>query len=309
MNQILVTGDERIIIEGTKKEKNVLPINYIIIFFAVCIIIVGICFICGSLYSKNKINETVIANEKPKVEIVRNDEENTIDIEINHVRGITSISYSWNDEEAKVIKVNNKKQVKEKINLIGGENTLKIEITEENGQVTTFNNKYTVGNIPKINIEAITDGVKIIATSEVEIDYLEYTLDGEETKKIEVGQKEYEGIISIKEGIHYLKVEVVDINKMKAKMETPITGDSEPTLTVKKEEIDGKEAFVIDAEDDEGITTITLVHNGGEEQVITVDDKKYHGEIFLTEGETNTLIITVTNVNKLTKTKRVRRTI
>lgn len=309
MNQILVTGDERIIIGETKKEKKVVPINYIIIFFAISIIIVGICFICGSLYSKNKINETVTANEKPKVEIKRNDEDNTIDIEINHVRSITSISYSWNDEEAKVIKVNNKKQVQERIDLIGGENTLKIEITEENGQVTTFNNKYTVGNIPKINIEAVTDGVKITATSEVEIDYIEYSFDDEEPNKIEVGQKEYEGIITGKTGIHNLKVRVVDIDQMKATKEKTIIGDTEPELKVTKEEINGKEAFIIDAKDDENIKTVTLIHNGGEEQVIEVNDQNYHGEIFLTEGETNTLIVTVTNKNDLTKTKRVRRTI
>ena len=59
-------------------------------------------------------------------------------------------------------------------------------------------------------------------------------------------------------------------------------------------------------EDDEKITMIELTHNGGEKEVINVNAKTYHKEIIMTEGETNTLIITATNINGLPKTRRVK---
>lgn len=305
MNQILVTGDETVINENIRPKK-VLPINTVVIFFAISIIILGICIISGIIYSKNKINEQVEANTKPTVDISRNDENNTIEISVQHIRGITSISYAWNDEEATVIKGQNRKQLKEEIDLIGGENTLQISITEENGQTVTYKKTYTVGNIPEIKLEAVANGVKIISSSDVEIDYVQYTWDDGEIQKIEVGEKQYEGIINAPQGEHLLKIEVVDKNKMIGKKEQKVVGDTEPTVNIATQEINGKHTFVIDAEDDENIKTMSIIHNGGEKQIIEINDKTYHHEITMTENEANTLIITVTNKNDLEKTRRVR---
>ena len=73
MNQILYTGDERIQ-APVKKQKKVLPINTIVLFFAISIIILGICIITGSIYSKIKINETVEASIEPEITIERDDD-------------------------------------------------------------------------------------------------------------------------------------------------------------------------------------------------------------------------------------------
>ena len=128
MNQILMTGEEKVKIKKTKK---VLPVNAIVSFFAISIIILGICMISGSVYAKEKVNEVVEANAKPQVDINRNDDDNTIEINVTHIRGIKSISYRWNDGEATVIDGENKKSITKTINLIGGENKLTVEITEE----------------------------------------------------------------------------------------------------------------------------------------------------------------------------------
>ena len=125
-------------------------------------------------------------------------------------------------------------------------------------------------------------------------------------EKIEVGEKEYQGIINAPKGEHLLKIEVADINGMKGQREEMVTGDTEPTLTVKSQLINGKATFVIDAEDDENIKTITIIHNGGEQETVTVNAKTYHYEITMTKGEINTIIVTATNKNNLTKTQRVR---
>lgn len=303
MNQILITGEEKI---KRKKEKKVLPVKAIVSFFAICIIILGICMISCSVYAKDKINEVVEANAKPQVEINRNDDNNTIEINVNHVRGITQIAYRWNDEEETVIDGNNQKNVSETIDLLGGQNTLTVTVTEENGESVTYEKQYKAGNIPTIKLEAVSNGVQLTSTSESTIKYIVYSWDDGEEQKIEVGDSSYEGIINAPKGEHMLKITVVDENNMEAKKEQKVVGDTEPTLTVKPDYVNGKVSFVIDAEDDELIRTVEITHNGGTKQTIDVNDTKYHNDLEMTTGETNTLIVTVTNKNNLQKTLRVK---
>lgn len=309
MNQILITGEEKVQVKKEKKEKKVVPINGIVSFFAITIIILGICMISGSVYAKDKINSVVEANAKPQVEINRNDEDNTIEINVKHIRNITKIVYRWNDEEETVLYGKNgesSKNVSETIDLIGGKNTLSVGITEENGETVTYEKTYTAGNIPEIKLEAVSNGVKVIATSETTIDYISYNWDDGEEEKITVGDKNYEGTINAPRGQHTLKIEVVDTNNMKANKTQTVVGDTEPTLEIKPQYVDGKVAFVINASDDEKITKVEITHNGGEKQVIDVNDLTYKNDIIMTTGETNTLIVKVTNLNGLAKTSRVK---
>ena len=306
MNQILITGEEIVSEKKQKKEKKVLPVNGIVTFFAICIIILGICIISGSVYAKNKINETVLENTKPQIEINRNDENNTIEINVKHIRGIRQISYRWNEDEETVIDGKNSKNILEIIDLIGGENKLTVKVTEENGQTTEYNKKYIVGNIPAIKLEAVSNGVQLKTTSEAKIDYISYNWDDGEEQIIEVGEKTYEGIINAPTGKHKLTIKVVDVNKMETKKEQDVVGDTEPTLKIKPDYVDGKVAFIINAEDDEKIIKVEIIHNGGEKETIHIDEKTYHNNLVMTTGETNTLIVTVTNINGLTKTSRVK---
>ncbi len=309
MNQILITGEEKVQVKKEKKEKKVVPINGIVSFFAITIIILGICMISGSVYAKDKINSVVEANAKPQVEINRNDEDNTIEINVQHIRNITKIVYRWNDEEETVLYGKNgesSKNVSKTIDLIGGKNTLSVGITEENGETVTYEKTYTAGNIPEIKLEAVSNGVKVIATSETTIDYISYNWDDGEEEKITVGDKNYEGTINAPRGQHTLKIEVVDTNNMKANKTQTVVGDTEPTLEIKPQYVDGKVAFVINASDDEKITKVEITHNGGEKQVIDVNDLTYKKDIIMTTGETNTLIVKVTNLNGLAKTSRVK---
>ena len=121
-----------------------------------------------------------------------------------------------------------------------------------------------------------------------------------------MGEKTYEGIVNVPKGQHILKIEAVNVNKMKANKEATVIGDTEPTVNVQSKLINGKATFVIDANDDENIKTITIIHNGGEQQVINVNAKSYHNEIIMTEGEENTIIVTAINKNDLTKTRAIK---
>ena len=305
MNQILVTGDEKVT-QKVKKQHKVLPINRIVGFFAISIIILGTCIIGGSIYAKEKINKAVEASVKPEITVERIDEDNILAINVTHIRGIQTVKYRWNDEEEVTIDGKNRKNINETIELIGGENTLKIAVTEENGQIKTFQKTFIAGNIPEIELEAVSNGVKLIASSEEIIDYVQYSWDDGEMQKIEVGKEQYEGIVNAPKGQHTLKIEVVDVNKMKATKQQVVVGDTEPTVNVQSKLVNGKATFVIDAEDDENIKTITIIHNGGEQQVINVNAKTYHGEITMTEGAENTIIVTAINKNNLQKMKAVK---
>jgi len=302
VNQILYTGEERVE-KSVNKQKKVLPINVIVVLFSITIIVLGICLVAGSIYSKQKINETVQANIRPEIQVERNDDDNTIAIKVTHIRGIKTVTYRWNDEEETRLDGKNRKSVSQIIDLIGGENTLKISVVEENGQIRTFEKTFIAGNIPEITLEGVANGVKIIATSEEGIAYVQYGWDDGEMQKIEVGEKRYEGIVNAPKGTHLLKIEVVDINDMKAIKEQKVVGTTEPTLTIQSKLIDGKATFVIDAEDEDKIATIEILHNGGETQIIEVNEKTYNNQILMTEGEENIIVVRVTNINGLQKTQ------
>ena len=138
------------------------------------------------------------------------------------------------------------------------------------------------------------------------IDYLEYSWDDGELQKIEIREKHYEGTISAPRGKHRLKIQVVTENDMTAKLEKEVIGDTEPTVNVQALPVNNKPTFVIDVEDDEGITTVSIIHNGGEKQIDNVNDKAFHKEVTMAENEENTIIITATNINGLQKTRRIR---
>lgn len=311
MNQILFTGDEQYtrnqkekITKINNKSKNTLPINSILIFFAICIIILGICIICGSLYGNYRLNESIEANLKPEITVTQN-EDDTITIMVTHKRAIKEFVYQWNDEEEQVINGENQNEASITIDIPNGNNTLQVIAKSEKGQETNCTKQYKL-TMPTIELESVSNGVKIIASCVEKIDYVQYSWDEGEVQKIEVGEEKYEGIINTLIGKHTLKVEVVNISGEKISEERVIVGDTEPTLSIEAKLIDGKAAFVIQIEDDEKIDTVEIVHNSGEKQTIEVNDKTYNKEIIMTEGEVNTLIVRATNLNGLSKTKGVK---
>ena len=152
-------------------------------------------------------------------------------------------------------------------------------------------------------MEAVSNGVKVTATSEVEIQYISYAWDNGEPTQIEVGNTTYEGTIETPQGRHTLNLEVVDINNNKGTKEQVVVGDTAPTLTVNPARVDEKLVFTIDAEDDEEISRIEITLNDGEKQVIEVNAKTYHGEVDIVDGE-NRLVVTAYNLNNLSVTSR-----
>lgn len=301
MNQILITGEE-INNKETKKEKKLVEINKIVIFFALCIIILGGCIVFAGIYSKIKTNQTVEANTKPIVQIEKNDNNNTVDIKIEHIKGIKEIKYKWNNEEETIINGNNKTNIFQQIELRGGKNTLTVTVVDENNQTVSYQKEYTVGNIPEIELNAVSNGISIKITCEDIIENIKYSWDNEDEQVINVNNTVYEGIVNAPKGQHTLYIVATTTEGIKTTKSQLVVGDTEPTLNIRADIINGKLSFVIDAEDDEQITKVEIMLNEGETQVINVNAKTYHNEIEMTDGIINKLMVTVYNINGLKKT-------
>ena len=302
MNQILVTGNEE---EKYKKKKSpvktrksVAGINSIVIFYAISVIILGVCMISGSVYAKEKINETVEANTKPTIEINRNDDTNTIDLEVSHIRGIKEIKYKWNNDEENIIEGNNQKKIQRTIPLIGGQNTLTVSVTEENGQTVSYEKTYTVANLPQVELSSVSNGIKINVSSQEKLEYIIYKWDNGTEEKINTQENIYEGIINAPGGKHTLEVKAVDEKGNIGTKTQVIVGDTAPTVTIKAEIINEKRMFIIDAEDDTGLSKIEITLNGDVIEQIDSNTKTYHKEVEILTGE-NKLLVQVYNVNNL----------
>ena len=301
MNQIFITGEE-INNKEKKKEKKLVEINKIVIFFALCIIILGGCIVFAGIYSKIKTNQTVEANTKPIVQIEKNDNNNTVDIKIEHIKGIKEIKYKWNNEEETIINGNNKTNIFQQIELRGGKNTLTVTVVDENNQTVSYQKEYTVGNIPEIELNAVSNGISIKITCEDIIENIKYSWDNEDEQVINVNNTVYEGIVNAPKGQHTLYIVATTTEGIKTTKSQLVVGDTEPTLNIRADIINGKLSFVIDAEDDEQITKVEIMLNEGETQVINVNAKTYHNEIEMTDGIINKLMVTVYNINGLKKT-------
>lgn len=316
MNQILFTGDDdRERIEPkTKKQKmpkvksynqinsyttnKTVDIKKIVIFFSISIIVLGFCLIGGSIYAKEQINEEVKANATPLVNINQNDSNQTIDIVVNHIRGIQEITYQWNDGEVKKINGNNQNNISESIELIGGKNILTVTVTEENGQTVRYQKEFSFGNIPTITLQNVDNGVKIISYAEDTIDYLEYSWDDAEPTVVNVGKKDYEGTITAPKGRHTLKITVVDKKGIPAEKTTTVIGATVPVIETKLGRKDGAIYFVINVEDEDQLKNVKITLNDEEIENVQVNEKTYYVEIKAIDGE-NRLIIEAENRNRL----------
>ena len=304
MNQILVTGTEtrnnnynNYNNYKTKKEPKKLSIKSIVIFFSISIIILGICLIVGSLYAKKGINETVEANTKPTIDVAKDDENQEVQINVKHIRGITEVAYKWNNEEETIINGNNQKEVKTSINLIGGTNTLTIRVKDESGQTVSYQKQYT-SNLAQITLEPVSNGVKVKVTCTNNLKYVTYQWDSNAEQKIDISTNEYEGTLNVQSGTHTLTIQAVDINDNKTTKTEKIVGDTEPTLSLKMEDKDNKKYYIIDAEDDQSIEKVVITIDGVE-NTVEVNNAKYHNEIEIQDGKENKIKVQVYNINGL----------
>ena len=275
----------------------------ILILFALIIAVVGV-----SLMNKKEENvidnTTVITGTQPTINVELTSE-TTLNIIVSHDKQISSISYSWNDEEAVVINDIGENNKEIQIEKPAGTNTLNINVTDINGVTQTYSEQHdapvTVDG-PSLVLEYENGKIKVTAQSNVQIAYISYNWDGGEEKQIEVNDVKTEQYIEVPEGEHTLNVVLVDVEGGETTDTKKMIGDYKPTLNISTD----KKSLFIEATDDEGLTKLTVqVYNTDEIQEFEINDKQFNKTLPL-KYQDNKLIITLYNINGLKNEKRVR---
>ena len=295
------------------KSKSTVNIKSIVIFFAISIIIFGICIISKNVYSlykdssnknsggivevgKNKEEQT-----KPTIVIERIDDTN-INIIVESNVGIDEVVYKWNSDEQSTIAGNGEKTLEKEIAIPLGKNTITLTAIDVNGNSDTYDTSYENNSINlTLEKDENSNNIKVVATSSVGIAYISYYWDDEEAVKYESNDVKAQTLIEVREGTHTLNVKAVDLNGEEKTKSQKITGSYKPEVTV---ETDG-EYFNIVAKDADNISKVELTVNGGEMQTETVNSAQYIKDIKLEDGW-NTLIVTVYNSSGLSDQAKVK---
>lgn len=287
-------------------------ITKIVRFFAIIILIFGICMIGTGSYSmykdlqdgKNKVNPIIsITQETP--------ESNEILLKVTHNKSLSKVTYSWNDEEATEIQCEGKKSIEQKIEIPSGTNKIKITAVDINGLESKIERQYTIQGDIEINIENEDPKLKITANGKEELSYMTYRWDEEEEIKVDINDTKIEQIIDVPAGQHTLTVIVVDKNNKTETKEQEVMGAKKPELEVTT---DGSDNFVIKASDEQGIKKIEFIINETEKNKIDLDKirpleerKTFEYKYPLHEGE-NKLEIRVYNENDVVAIEKVKLT-
>ena len=319
MNQILDTGDEKfknnnikyeVYNSKTKKqpnhEKSVIEINKIVIFFAISILILGICIIVGSIYAKDKINKNVEENATPIVNFDFNEENSSVDIFAHHTKGIVQISYKVNDNDEEIIEGDNQQDIKTTVKLDGGKNKIVVKAIDTMNHLVEYEREYTVGNLAQITLENIDNAVKMTVASTEKIKTITYNWDDGENTIINVDSLEYSSQITAPKGRHTLKIVVLDEKNVKTEKTQVVIGATAPKIDVALTVKDNEYYYVINITDESSLKNVKITLDDEEKINEDINESTYSTEIKLQNNSSNKIIIEASNGNLKSTIKRQR---
>ena len=135
---------------------------------------------------------------------------------------------------------------------------------------------------PKIELNIIGENIKIIATDNLELDYIEYSWNDEEAERVypqEDNKQTIEESINIKQGVNTLQVIAVDKAGNNQEKTQSFQGKIRPEVKIEKT-IEG-DAAVITAVCDDGLSKIDFTLNG-ERNTIPLEGLYYTDEVWAT---------------------------
>ncbi len=310
MNQILVTEVDK----KKKKKRNrntttSIEIAKIVRFFAVFIIIFGLCLIGHSSYALYRDTKASNTDNLASINITRIND--TLNVDVQSVYNIENFKYSWENSEQRSIPENSK-SFQEQIILPSENSILTIILEDETGRAVTYTKDVILDGIdiakPTIIIDQQATSIRVKAQDETEIDYMTYKIDNGEEIRIDKNNPTDTTIeyaitqAEIGRGTHTITATAVDSSGNTS------TDESEVVISTERPEI--KNLYVnqetgelmIEAADADGIQSIEVNLNGA---VYKMDDVGGRTEatfsLDLIEG-TNTFSIKVENVNGLSVT-------
>lgn len=304
MNQILSIEN------NNKKEKRRMSrgsqpeIQSIVKFFAIVILIFGLCMVGTGSYSmyKDAFGKTEIS--KPTIAIEKVSETEII-LKVTHDNELTKVTYSWTGGSLKEIECEGKKSVQENIQIPAGTNTLTIYTSDINGEENSHQQTYTLEGQTTINFEVDGNSIKVIAEGQNELSYMTYRWDEEEETRVEINDTKIEHNVDIPVGLHTLTVIVVDKDNKTTTEEQEVKGVTKPKLEVTT---DGVANFIIKASDELGLEKVEFIINENEKYRIKLEGRKEFEYAYpLHDGE-NRLKVVIYNENGVTETRKVKLT-
>lgn len=266
MNQILYVDNKKN--RKKKKGKNSLTekLRRFAPVMSVVILGVGILFIGkGTLaVMDNDKNSKILEKVTPVATMEQNGE--NLAVRAKHIRPISSIIYSWNNEEEKTINTKNKTIVAETIAIPRGSNTLNLEVKDNTGKKSNYveqftNTEGTDTQKPKIDFILTGNNLRIQAKDDLEIAYLTYRWN-EETEEIVhptgADKAFLEETIEVRKGQNKLTVTAVDSSNNSTTEEKEFKGLIKPTVEIY---VDG-DSIVIIARHEVAVQRIDYTFNG-----------------------------------------------
>lgn len=284
------------------KNKAPLEISSITKFFAISVLIFGICMIGTGSYSMYKGTTQEASNTKPEIRLEQTTE-TELALKITHDKELVTVTYQWNEEEPTQVQTNGKKEIETRIEIPTGTNTLRVEAHDIKGEAVDFTKEYTIEGDIEINLEAEGANLKVTATGNNKLQYMTYRWDEEDETKIDINSDEIEETIEIPKGLHTLTVIVVDENNKTETKKQEVNGVTKPKLDVTT---DGTN-FNIKASDEQGIKKIEFIINEEEKYLLNLEKelsleerKEFEYAYPLHDGE-NKLEVIVYNESDVTE--------
>lgn len=315
MNQILSIEMKKNKEKKSNSAGGAIEIHKIVKFFAIILILFGICLIGSGSYSvyKGTQQDNTPVLTSPVIQIVELSE-TEIRLQVEAGVNIAKLVYSWDNGEETDIDTIGKKKVEQVITKPANKSKLYVYAKDINGkeveQRKTYNNIGEQNSSIQINIENEENKIKITAEAETELAYMTYRWDEEDEERVEINSTQVEETINVPAGDHKLTVIVVDTNNKTKTEEKQVRGINKPTIELEPDE-DGKIKVIVSAED--GISKIEYTRNDEEESTTDLsgkpidERKRYTDRYELIEGE-NKIKILVYSENGATAERKIKLT-
>lgn len=303
MNQILSTGGgmEEPRIPQEKKYSNnrgPAPINTVIMFFVICIVIFGV-IVAGWAGYKAFINKSGydLSATIPTI-YLETIEEQLVEITVTHDKELALIEYRWNDEETTVVEQEGTGEYRVTIEVPSGANILNFTATDINGKESVLTQSFDISEVIKFKVE--NGDMLISVNSNIEIEAMSYKWNDEETVAFEVGTNTVEKLISIPKGLNNLTVKIVDINHKITEKEQLVEGIVKPKIVPSIDS--SKTNIVLELSDEIGLKGLHISINGEKEYSATIEGAlEYTYELPVADlySGPNSIVVTVTNTKDI----------
>ena len=258
MNQILYRKKEN--------KSTIADVKKIVLFFAFSIIVFGVAMLGQGIYavSRNINYNKMLENARPEISVEQ--EGQYLRVQISHIKPISKIEYSWNNDEETIIDGKEKTNIMERIELPAGNNSFNMLVTDIDNKKSEFTKEYTIETgrdiqKPNIDLNIVGNFIKLSVTDDTALSYITYRWNEDEEKRIEPEGNEnakIEDSIEILKGKNTLTIIAVDSSNNTITKKEIFEGLTKPTIELY---IDG-DSFVIFAKHEKGIEHMEYTLNG-----------------------------------------------